>query len=611
MSASKRKPGTPKPYVVAIALLKKHYLLGPVVEHVRFLEASHLPRREFPRAAYCQIEGHGNGASIVINEALNLDAPRWLGVLSLATLVLAVGAPRRLPVPDAVSDLAAQLAALHWWHQLKSGVLPEHFNLPPELLQWGRHPVEQIAARLRSEPPDEVLDGAWTLTRSTAPLMVPGPPPNRWSWPAQTIIDHEQLFAQALVDNAKQALQLQFEANHAVRPGSDPNSAAARAKRWLISHFPLLGSLLTQFELIEDAQICERMDISIAAVQINTGEIYINPRRQLGLEQAKFVVAHEVLHAGLNHSSRRQGRDPYLWNVACDFVINDWLVGMNLGIPPEGGLLFDETLRGLPAEDIYLHIAADLRLRRRLQTLRGDDVDMLDGLGREWPGKFFTDREEFCRRALLQGLDYHQASGRGLLPAGLVEAIRTLNQPAIPWQARLAEWIQERCPLPERRRSWARPSRRQAATPDIPRPRFVEPEDERATHTFGVIIDTSASMQRDDLGKALGAVVAYSLAQSVKQVRLVYCDAQPYDEGFVAIDNLASRVQVRGRGGTVLQSGVNLLKSRTDFPKDCPILIITDGYCEPDLQVARDHAFLVSPGARLPFVSRKPVFSMA
>lgn len=51
------------------------------------------------------------------------------------------------------------------------------------------------------------------------------------------------------------------------------------------------------------------------------------------------------------------------------------------------------------------------------------------------------------------------------------------------------------------------------------------------TRTYGVIIDTSGSMERADLGKALGAIVAYSQAQGVKQVRLIYCDAQPYDEG--------------------------------------------------------------------------------
>ncbi len=603
MSRSKKDDRKLKPWDEAKEQLRAHYLLGPVAREVEFYAASKLSRGVVP-AGYCRIEGESR---VVLNDKLKLDVKQWLGVLSLTVLVLAVGGPRRLPVPSSLSDLAVQLAALHWWQQLKVGALPEHFELPGEIVQWGRHPVEEIAQRLRAEPPDDLLDGRWTLNRSGEPLMGPGLRVTKGWGSTQRTISHEEVFAQALVDNAKRALQLHGESGQRARAGSDPNSNPARAKRWLIAHYPLLGSLLTQFELVEDADVCERLDIGIAAIQVGLGEIYVNPRRQLTLEQAKFVVAHEVLHAGLNHASRRNGRDRYLWNVACDFVINDWLVQMNVGIPPEGGLLYDEELRGWAAEDIYQRLAADLRVRRRLCTLRGDDVDMLD----EQAGKFFTDREEFCRRALLQGLDYHQAAGRSLLPAGLVEAIRTLNQPPIPWQAQLAEWIQEHCPVPERRRSWARPSRRQTATPETPRPRFVEPEEARTTHTFGVIIDTSGSMQRDELGKALGAVVAYSQSQDVRQVRLVYCDAQPYDEGFVNVDSLASRVQVRGRGGTVLQPAVDLLLSRQDFPKACPLLIITDGWCEADLTVARDHAFLVSPGMRLPFHTRKPVFQMA
>ena len=603
-SKAARAQRPPKPHELALKQLHAHPLLGPVAQVLVIRAASKRPSLKLAPGAYCQVDGTD---TIVFNDALKLDAAHWLGVLSLAVLVLASGGPRRLPVPSALSDLAAQLAALHWWQQLRAGLLPEHFELPPELLQWGRLPLEEIAARLRSEPPNEILDGAWTLTRSAAPLMLPAPKPQAHPLFNAQQVDAEQAFARALVDNARRALQLQHDANQAPRSASDPHSNAARAKRWLITHYPLLGSLLTQFELVEDAELCQRLDIGIAAIQISTGEIFINPRRQLGLEQAKFVIAHEVLHAGLNHASRRHGRDAYLWNVACDFVINDWLVGMNVGIPPEAGLLFDEELRGWSADDIYLRLAADLRVRRRLCTLRGADVDMLD----ERPGRFFTDREEFCRRALMQGLDFHQQGGRGLLPAGLVEAIRTLNQPPIPWQAKLAEWIRERFPLAERRRSWARPSRRQSATPDTPRPRFIDPEDERVTRTFGVIIDSSGSMERDDLGKALGAVVAYSQAQGVKEVRLVYCDAQPYDEGFVAVDALASRVQVRGRGGTVLQPAVNLLQGRADFPKDCPILIITDGLCEDDLQVQRDHAFLLSPGMHLPFPTRRPVFRMS
>lgn len=605
MSKSRQAQRKLRPDEEAVRKLKAHYLLGPVALQVGFHPHSRYARSDLTAPAYCLIEAP---STIVYNDALRLAEPVWLGVLSVATLVLALGGPKRLKLPDPVSDQAAQIAALHWWRTLRVGQLPEHFDLPAGIVQWGRLPLEDIASRLRLAPPDEVLASAWSLTRSAGvALMHPGPPPTRWQiGSANQAVDHEQNFAQALVDNAKRALQAHHEADLAPRPGGNPNSTAARAKRWLMAHYPLLGSLLTQFELVEDVAVCRRMNIQVAAIHVAAGEIYINPARGLSFDAAKFVVAHEVLHAGLCHGSQRQGRDAYLWNVACDFVINDWLVGMALGTPPEGGLLFDDALRGWAAEDIYLRLAADIRIRRRLNTLRGDDCDMLD----DAPGRFFTDREEFCRRALMQGLGYHEAAGRGSLPAGLVEDIRTLNQPPIAWQAKLAEWIQERFALPERRRTYARPSRRQSATPEVPRPRYVEPDEQRAAHTFGVIIDTSGSMQRDDLGKALGAVVSYSLAQAVKQVRLVYCDATPYDEGFVAIESLAARVSVRGRGGTVLQPAVTLLETRQDFPKDCPILIITDGLCEPELTVTRDHAFLLAPGGRLPFRTQRQVFRM-
>lgn len=601
------RPGKPDALTLALHRIRDHDLLGPVA---RVVDLYPLPQRledALPARGWLLIEGT---RTVFFNSELELDEETWLGVIALALLVLALDLPAKLERPSPVSDRAAQLAAMHWWRSAKCGRLPECMELSPEWLAWGRLPLPELLARLRDEPPADLASATWTFTGSdSCPALLPGPAPQQWaSGSGWRKVDLAAVFAEALVDNARRALQLQHEASHPVREGHNPHTKAAQARRWLIAHYPLLGSLLTQFELVEDAELCRRMEISIAAIQVGTGEIYLNPARALNLEQAKFVIAHEVLHAGLAHASRRRGRDPYLWNVACDFVINDWLVQMNVGTPPDVGMLYDEALRGWSAEEIYQRIAADLRLRKRLCTLRGADVDMLDD---EAPGGFFTDRDGFCRRALAQGLDWHLAAGRGLLPAGLVEAIRTLAQPAIPWQAELAEWLQERFPLPERRRSYARPSRRQSATPDIPRPRHVEPEEDRATRTFGVVLDTSGSMARADLGKALGAIVSYTRAQAVREVRLVFCDAQPYDEGYVAIESLAARARVRGRGGTVLQPALAMLETRTDFPKDAPILVVTDGFCESELSVRRDHAFLLAPGGRLPFRTAKPVFHMA
>lgn len=69
-------------------------------------------------------------------------------------------------------------------------------------------------------------------------------------------------------------------------------------------------------------------------------------------------------------------------------------------------------------------------------------------------------------------------------------------------------------------------------------------------------------------------------------------------------------MRVRGRGGTVLQPGLDLLDDSRDFPPAGPVLIITDGACDV-LRVRREHALLVPAGNRLPFVPRGPVFWVA
>ena len=77
---------------------------------------------------------------------------------------------------------------------------------------------------------------------------------------------------------------------------------------------------------------------------------------------------------------------------------------------------------------------------------------------------------------------------------------------------------------------------------------------------------------------------------------------------YLAPEDIAGRVKVTGRGGTILQPGVDCLEQANDFPKDGPILIITDGEIENDLKVRREHAFLLPRGNRLPFRARGEVF---
>ncbi|MGL6201259.1 MAG: vWA domain-containing protein [Lachnospiraceae bacterium] len=291
------------------------------------------------------------------------------------------------------------------------------------------------------------------------------------SWP--------QIFASGLSNAVKSAVMVSsgYQSSLSADLKSKTKSIAEEAKQWFISSYPLLGAIAANFKLIEDPLICQRMDISIAAVSPGLSELYMNPAAGLTKDECRFVMAHEFLHAALRHDVRQQWRDAYLWNIACDFVINLWLTEMGIGERP-AGLLYDEQFKGQNAESIYDRIVTDMRTYRKLATLRGVGLgDVLTGAGQsgDVSRRIDIDLDGFYRRALSQGLEYHQEQSRGYLPEGLIEEIRALSHPPIPWDVELARWFDEQFVPLEKKRSYARPSRRQSSTPDIPRPSWVIP----------------------------------------------------------------------------------------------------------------------------------------
>lgn len=394
---------------------------------------------------------------------------------------------------------------------------------------------------------------------------------------------------------------------------SDAETPVKKAAEWFLAHYPLLGSVAASFKIIENREICQNNNIHVAAVDATLGEIYCNPLAGLNTEEWKFVLAHEYLHAGLMHHKRSQGRDHYLWNIACDFCVNAWLKEMDIGIMPKDAL-YDKELKDLSAEAIYDRIVKDIRMFRKLSTFRGNGLgDILggsqpsfEGLGEGGEG---VSLDEFYKNALREGLDYHTANNsRGYLPEGLVQEIRALTSPPIPWEVELGQWFDCMFPPVEKHRSYARPSRRQSSSPDIPRPRYVIQERDLDDRTFGVVVDTSGSVSLIQLGLSLGAIASYAASKDVRYIRIVFCDAEAYDQGYMTPDDLAGRVKVTGRGGTILQPGIDVIQNAKDFPKDGPILIITDGYIESKLRISREHAYLIPKGNRLPFQPKGKVF---
>ncbi|MGW4890972.1 vWA domain-containing protein [Kitasatospora sp. NPDC004240] len=525
------------------------------------------------------------------------EPAEWAWVLAHCLLHLGFGhvpsAKGRRVQPDAYETAARCAVVNRFLATFPMGRSP--FALPHE------HPKgdeDELAERWRREGPPPPVPG--TAGAQPDQLLVPCPD---WDDPD----DWTTAFAAALTRTMSAAMDLAGGRVDETTGERMPERPWHRALGWFISSYPLLGGIAAGLTLVADAELARAQGIAIAAVNAEAGEIYLNPLLHYSDEEWRFILGHEMLHAALRHGERCGARDPYLFNVAADYVINGWLLEMGVGEMPEG-LLHDPQLKGLSAEEVYDRIVGDQRRLRRLATLGGKNrPDILDrplDRGRS----DYVDLDDFYRRGLQQGFEMH-GRDRGLLPAGLVEEIRALAHPPLPWDARLARWFDEFVPTPEPVRTWSRPARRQSATPNIPRAGRHHPPEELARCTFGVLLDTSGSMDRVLLGKALGAIASYAAARDVPAARLVCCDAAPHDLGFLPPEELAGRVRLRGRGGTVLQPGLDLLDRAEDFPRGAPLLIITDGECDV-LRVRREHAYLVPRGATLPFTPRGPVFHL-
>ena len=72
----------------------------------------------------------------------------------------------------------------------------------------------------------------------------------------------------------------------------------------------------------------------------------------LSSSEQNALMLHEVLHMALLHVSRRENRDPHIWNIAADIVVND-LIQRNTSFKLPKGAIFDEQYRDKSVEYIY------------------------------------------------------------------------------------------------------------------------------------------------------------------------------------------------------------------------------------------------------------------
>jgi len=324
------------------ALAEAHPLFGPLLLRASISRSEEGP---YPREGWARVAPDG---TIYVHPNRIAEPEEWLYVLAHCLLHLGFGHFQQR-FQQREWEMACECVVWQFLSTLKLGTPPEPLRNLPEL-GTPELPARTEEALFRYFCEEGMAAGlaAYSVTGTSFTDMIEGPakPPKcRYGTTRQT---WEQIFGNALVQAVSSAISIAGGAEPINGKKGKRSTPAQRARDWFVSSYPLLGALAATFKLIEDPLICGRLEVSVAAVSDYGKELYINPAAGLTEAECRFVMAHELLHVALRHSQRCRGRDPYLWNVACVFVINEWLTEMRIGSLPQVGLLLDGSLMDCP-----------------------------------------------------------------------------------------------------------------------------------------------------------------------------------------------------------------------------------------------------------------------
>jgi predicted metal-dependent peptidase len=188
---------------------------------------------------------------------------------------------------------------------------------------------------------------------------------------------------------------------------------------------------------------------AIPAAATDGRDIFFNPEflRSLPSTQQDGLILHEVLHAALLHSLRLGVRDPQLWNIAADIVVNG-TIAQQIGceLPPGG--LRDEQLEHFRVEEVYALLQGTGRGRFRLQDLDlltpnagGDGARAEIGAGHSLTNLQAEEVKAHWRNAIEQATVIARSTPNGQLPGGLVRELGAVMSPQLDWKSYLWRYL--------------------------------------------------------------------------------------------------------------------------------------------------------------------------
>jgi predicted metal-dependent peptidase len=351
------------------------------------------------------------------------------------------------------------------------------------------------------------------------------------------------------------------------------------ARVGLLLRHPFFGNMATRMQVKHCDDWCPTAATDGRNLYYNTQ--FFNAMTNKEIE---FVIAHEILHCIFDHIIRRENRNPMLYNIAADYIVNNLLVRDRIGEKPSIVDCFqDFKYEGWTSEEVYDSLFEEAKkngeeylkqlgemLDQHLD-LEGDGTEEGNSDGKNGPPKYSKEELDQIRDEMKEAMiNAAQTAGAGNVPAGIQRLIKEMTEPKINWRELLRQQIQSTIKSDY---TFMRPSRKGWHTGAIlPGQNFED------TIDICVSLDMSGSIGNEQGADFLGEIKGIMDEYKDYNIKVWCFDTSVYNEQDFSADGGQDLTdyEIMGGGGTDFMANWSYMKENDIQPKK--FIMFTDGY---------------------------------
>ena len=355
------------------------------------------------------------------------------------------------------------------------------------------------------------------------------------------------------------------------------------ARVGLLLRHPFFGNMATRLQI-------KSADDWLPTAAVDGRNLYFNTQffNAMSNKEIEFVIAHEILHCVFDHLGRRDDRNPQIYNIAADYIVNNLLVRDRIGDKPKLVDCFqDFKYDGWTSEEVYDDLFEEAKKNgeeylKQLGELLDEHIDWegegeSEGSG-DKDGKESKSRPTYTKEELKKIKDEikenmisaAQTSGAGNTPGEIQRMIKELTEPKMNWRELLRQQIQSTI---RNDYTFSRPSRKGQMTGAIlPGMNFDE------TIDICIALDMSGSIGDSQAQDFLSEIKGIMDEYKDYNIKLWCFDTQVYNEQDFSADGNDDLLdyEIHGGGGTDFMCNWNYMKENDIQPKK--FIMFTDGY---------------------------------